>query len=334
MGLFAGLSGVQAQGWGCYAQSHAYGYRDHWREHVRVMKAAGMNTFATDCNGAADLRDLIDTAVEEEMLDGSVPVFIMYCGSLEYPEVPEPVREAARAAEVQLPGHGMGEKRLCVALQALARAGAKHPAGWPEFIGYNIDEPGRGEPMDEKGVGTIAHIARIWNDAGVRSGTAVIHPNVKNLTDALDILCVASINGSDLRGCRDAIAEAGKEFWVYDTSLRNFPPSMLRYHAGYWFWNTGAKVHLSWAWYEFQRDQVEREGWQEAPVLTDRLRAYRAGVDDYRRLEGLSERAQAERRAAFDWEAFPPKDLAEAKERTGVTYDAEPSFDFEELLPR
>jgi len=334
-GLLFLVSRVCPQGWGCYAESHCFGYREHWREHARVMKAAGMNTFAIDWKSHDDLRDLIDTAIEEGVIDGSVPVFLMYCGDTAFPALPDDVREGAKAYQTNyIPGHGHGQWRMQAALIALAKAGAKYPRQWPEFVGYNIDEPGRGEPMTPTDIEVIGQVTKGWNEAGLRSGTAVIHPNVENLIGALDILCVAAINGGGLRTSRDAISEAGREFWVYDTTLRVYPPSMSRYHSGYWFWATGAKVHLSWAWYEFQRDGVEREGWQTNPMMTDRLRAYRAGVEDYRRLEAMSPAEQLERRAAFDWEGFPPGALAESKERTGEIYNAEPGFDFERLVPR
>ena len=69
-------------GHGCFANVHKQAFGPgigllNWRKHVRLMKAHGMNTFVLYINSPEDLAAQIDIAIEEEMLESSIPIFVI-----------------------------------------------------------------------------------------------------------------------------------------------------------------------------------------------------------------------------------------------------------------
>jgi len=71
--------GVEPTSFDCYFIDHLVGdlTPELWRKHVRVMKSAGMNTFCTSYSGHRRLAIMIDNAIEEGMLEISIPVILM-----------------------------------------------------------------------------------------------------------------------------------------------------------------------------------------------------------------------------------------------------------------
>ena len=70
--------GALPMGFGCYAYAHELGGLEHWRTHVRLMKAHGMNTFALFTRGPRDIATQIDIAVEEGMLELYAPEYLAW----------------------------------------------------------------------------------------------------------------------------------------------------------------------------------------------------------------------------------------------------------------
>ena len=230
----APASDPKPTGFGCYAYMHELRGLENWRTHVRLMKAHGMNTFAIFTRGPQDIAPQIDIAVEEGMLESDVPMFLLdHAGPSVFKQLVPDWEEVVKADTDPLPGWTPGHMKGVAAVLAKAREVAKYPDKWPELITYNVDEPGRGEPMSDKQVRQIQKITAKYNANGYRCGTACIYPNVKNLVPALDVIAVASIYGGDLKGCKQAIIGAGKEFWMYHTGIPSANPRLARWTLGY-----------------------------------------------------------------------------------------------------
>jgi hypothetical protein len=338
--LCASVAG--AQGWGCFVQDHTLAEHgalteDLWRSHVRVMKAAGMNTLTLTYPSADQLTRMVDVAIEEEMLDSRIPVFVLpRCGETEARRVAGDKacdEVAADFAErgLELSGWGPGEAGLAALIWDHARSQSKYPEQWPEPIGYGPDEPHNAEKscrrFDCGHTLNVWPVTRMWNHADWRHGTAVMHPHQRCLVPSLDIVCSNLILGADPTNpqIRRECERQGREYWVYEIGARRCTPEMVRWQMGWLFWQTRARVHLSWSWTDFllQDGEVRVE-------LNERLRGYRLGVEDYRRLERLPEAGQAQRRAVWDGEGWPWDEWVNADN----PYEAKPDFDFEELLPR
>ena len=340
--LCASVAG--AQGWGCYLEDHKIPglTQEVWRAHVRCMKTAGMNTTTVSYGSAAQLTWMVDTMLEEEMLDSSIPVMVLpRCGEAEGRRVlgdaaVDALQKDFTDRGLLLGGWAPGEAAITAAIWERARGQSRFPDQWPEPIGYGPDEPHDEEKTcHEADCGerlNVTPITRMWAAAGWRHGTAVCHPHIRCLVPALDVVVANAILGADptLEEIRVACDEKGAEYWVYEIYLRRATPEMIRWHVGWWFWQTRARVHLSWSWGDFLA-----EGGQDlaAPEIDERLAAYRQGVEDYRRLEALPEAAQAERRAMWDGEGWPWAEFIRARD-AGDVNQAVPDFDFERLLPR
>ena len=330
-------------GHGCFASVHnqAFGRGlglQNWRKHVKLMKAHGMNTFAIYVKTPEDLATQIDIAIEEEMLESSIPIFVLMESSSAVHKRVIPDWEEVVKAETPL----RVERRGHVAVMEKAREIAKYPRQWPELIPYNDDEPGKGKAgADMTGVGQIT---AAYNEAGYRCGTSVYGPNVKEAIPFLDVVAVGALIGGDLRGCKQAIADAGKEFWVYDPNGHVLKPKMVRWQVGYWTWQVQPRSHLTWLWTSFITGDMAD------PQPTERLRSYAEGVRDFKIMTKAEERvdrrlakhgkvpprmqAAADRlkelRAKFDWEGRPVKAWHVAA-ATGKPWDLEPKIDLDEL---
>ena len=252
---------AEPTGFGCYVIDHQIGEltAQLWTKHIRVMKAAGMNTFATSYAGHQQLAYMIDIAIEEGMLETSIPVVLMprngeprfraVMGDAQYERL---VAEEA-AAGGPPPGLGpiqlLGEKHV----QRTAREMAKYPDRWPEFVGYGTDEPGRGKPLTRKGLADQKRLYDSFHEFDYRLATSVMHPNMFNMVPYLDIVIANCILGADpsLKKVKDECERLGKEFWAYEIDARRGTTKMVRWHVGYWTWQTGPRVHLSWSWMDF-----------------------------------------------------------------------------------
>jgi len=333
-------------GHGCFANVHKQAFGPgiglpNWRKHVRLMKAHGMNTFVLYINSPEDLAAQIDIAIEEEMLESSIPIFVIVQSPNGVHERIVPNWEEVVKADtnpIWAPGQFAGH----VAVLKKSREIAKYPRQWPELIPYNIDEPGRGKAgTDMTGV---QRITAVYNESGFRCGTFVYGPSVKEAIPFLDVVAVGAIIGWDLRGCKPAVVDVDKEFWIYDPNGHCLKPKMVRWQIGYWTWLVQPRSHLTWLWTSFITEDMND------PQPTERLRAYARGVRDFKLLTDAEVRvnqilaehgkipqpleAPAERmkklRAEFDWEGRPVKAWHVAA-ATGKPWDLVPEIDLDEL---
>ena len=336
--------GALPMGFGCYAYAHELGGLEHWRTHVRLMKAHGMNTFALFTRGPRDIATQIDIAVEEGMLEQRVPIFLLeHAGPAIFKQLVPEWEQVVLADVAPPPGWSAGQAVGVAAVIAKARQLSRYPDRWPELVLYSIDEPGRGQPLLPQDIARIANLTTRYHATGYRCGTACIYPNVKNLVGALDVIAVASIYGGDLRGCKQAIANAGKEFWVYNTGLSAANPTLLRWSVGYWSWQVQPRSYLAWNWNGFITGSLAN------PQPTEKLRAYSEGVKDYRRLieaerqlASLEERQKSpalqhlEReltrlRNGFAWENLPPREFAATRALKEPWHATVPDLDLDQL---
>ncbi|MEE3371214.1 MAG: hypothetical protein VX346_17910 [Planctomycetota bacterium] len=336
------VSGPRPMGFGCYAYAHELGGLAYWRAHVRLMKAHGMNTFAIFTRGPRDIATQIDIAVEEGMLEQRVPIFLLeHAGPAIFKELVPDWDEVVRADVAPPPGWAAGQAVGVAAVISRARQLARYRDRWPELVLYSVDEPGRGEPLRPEGIKQIGEFTARYNASGFRCGTACIFPNVKNLVGSLDVIAVASIYGGDLRGCKRAIENAGKEFWVYNTGLLAANPKLLRWSVGYWSWQVQPRSYLAWNWKSFVMGELAE------PRPTEKLRAYAAGVADYRSLieaerylaagerksvvdQQLARRLQ-DLRNGFAWENLPPREFAQTRARKQPWHATVPELDLDRL---
>ena len=268
-------------GWGCFANYQTIGGMDNWRAHVRLMKEAGMNTFVLTYGSPEQLAAQIDIAIEEGMLEKTIPVVAMACCNTVQYATPEEI-----AKEPPISGFAPGELYGNARAYGLARAASRYSECFPEIVAYTFDEPGRGEPLEEVTLEALLDIYAGYKDAGVRLVGALCHPNTRNLFHVVDIPIINTIIGADFAGDKAILQAAGREFWTYHTALRNYTPSAVRYHVGYWTWACGQRVNLNWDWAGMLGEQMDIA----APQMNDRLRAYAEGVRDYHYLAATEER--------------------------------------------
>jgi len=259
------VAATEPTGFGCYIRDETLDLTpEKWRQHVRLMKQAGMNTFCTSYKGHNQLAYMIDIAIEEGMLETSIPVVVMgRDGEAQFrAAMGDAAYEQAVAKEKQErgappPGWGpieaLGKKMVAEKAKQISRCGDR----WPEIVQYGPDEPGHGNPIED--TSDIAAVTQYYNDSGARCAMSCIHPNMKNLVPCTDIMIANAILGAqpDLKQVKEEVqrinAEQGtnKEFWVYEIGCREAMPKMVRWHMGYWTWQIGPRVHLSWSWTDY-----------------------------------------------------------------------------------
>ena len=332
-------------GFGCYAYMHELGGLENWRTHVKLMKTHGMNTFAIFTRGSQDVARQIDIAIEEGMLEGRVPIFLLdHSGIPEFKRLVPDWEEVVKKDTNPVPGWTPGRAIGTAAVIAKAREISKYPDQWPEIITYSVDEPGRGNPLSDKELSDLGRITTNLNAVGFRCGTACIYPNVKNLVPLLDVIAVASIVGGDLKGCKQAIEAGGKEFWMYHTGIPKTNLKLARWLLGYWTWQVEPASYLAWNWNGFiQGDMAD-------PKPTDVLLAYAQGVEDFKLLtaasghlertseSGKSASLQAiEKRfkrlqAGFRWEGLPMEEFDAARAEGKPWHETVPELDLNNLV--
>ena len=336
--------GPLPMGFGCYAYAHELGGLAHWRAHVRLMKAHGMNTFAIFTRGPQDIAAQIDTAVEERMLEKHVPIFLLeHAGPPIFQQLVPNWEQVVEADAAPPPGWEPGHAVGVAAVIARARQLSRFSDRWPELVIYSVDEPGRGEPLSAESIRDVGSLSAGYHAVGYRCGTACIYPNVKNLVGSLDVIAVAAIYGGDLLGCKRAIQGGRKEFWIYNTGLPATNLKLLRWSVGYWAWQVQPRSYLAWNWNGFITGPLS------APQATPKLRAYAEGVADYQRLiaaerylQRLSqlekppelqrvEQRLASLRAGFRWENLPPREFAETRARQQPWHTTVPDLDLDRL---
>ena len=329
---------------GCYAYAHELGGIANWRTHVKLMKAYGMNTVAPFTTGPEDIAAQLDIMVEEGMLESSIPMFLLDHSVAEhFKQVVPNWDEVVKEDPNPLPGRGPAMEVGRAAVFEKAREIGKHSDRWPEFIAYSVDEPGRGKPMSDEEIEVLRKITARYNKVGIRCGTACIYPNVKNLSPVLDVIAWCAIYGGDLKGCRQAILGAGKEFWVYDTGTHRLNPKLARWWVGYWTWQMQPKARLVWNWNQFITGDMTD------PQPTDVLRAFGEGVKDFKlltaaenRLKPMLEKKKSARlreienhfkalRAGFEWETMPQKEFNAARAEGKKWHEVVPELDMDAL---
>ena len=113
------------------------------------------------------------------------------------------------------------------------------------------------------------------------------------------------------RYVKPLLEQAGSEFWTYDCNCHGYNPDYARCYAGLYSWNAGVKGNYIWAythahWDERDHYTVEPDGsvkvhigrWHsrvlpgtQGPIPTIGWEARRGGVDDYRYLQLVREKA-------------------------------------------
>ena len=218
-----------------------------------------------------------------------------HSGEAHFEQVVPNWEEVVKTSPDPPPGWGRGHFMGVKAVYAKARELGKYSDQWPQLIGYNADEPGRGEPMPEEHIKNVGKTTAAYNKIGMRCGTACIYPNVKNLVPVLDVIAWCTIVGGDLRGCKQAIEGAGKEFWVYHTGVPLMNPKLARWWAGYWTWQVQPKASLCWNWNGFITGDMAD------PKPKEVLVAYAKGVKDFKLLTAAENRLKRMPEKRLSW---------------------------------
>lgn len=289
-------------GWGCWVNVGDIP-EGAWPAHLALMRDAGMNTLVVNgWRSSAQMRTIIDAAIETGMLDTSIP--IVQSAAFGPERIVDEVG-VARWAELQAaepePLEGWYPGQFAAILEVLdkARIGSEHTDEWPQFMGYGIDEPGHGEDR-ELNLNYMMAIRDRYHAAGGRVASAVLYPYDLSCVYALDVVIACCIIGNDLPTVKAACNAAGVEFWTYHTGLRHCTPSAVRYHVGLWFWQSGARVNLNWDWRGMLGEQAD----MRHPQMNARLEGFRQGVEDYRYLAATEARL-AELKAGWTGDFMP-----------------------------
>ena len=182
----------------------------------------------------------------------------------------------------------------------LERLRRKHD--WPEILWYGYDEPRA--PYDKQ----IRELT-VWTNTGQKFMTCINREKaVKALAPHYAVTAVASFRMSE--AVKQAVIDAGSEFWTYECAGHGFQPDFLRAYGGLFSWNAGVKGNMLWAYTHAHWDMRDVYMIEDGKVILHNARyhtfavpgplgpmstvgweAYREGVDDYRYLQLLSARA-------------------------------------------
>lgn len=185
--------------------------------------------------------------------------------------------------------------------------------GWPEFLYYPIDEPGR----QEEAVEFMRIVLQAVRDAGVRTyltadPTADAFQPWKPL---VDVWCTQPFAPDRETVLKDS-AERGVEYWCYPNHVAgendHTPVAGARMTFGFGFWRSGFRTLIPWIYSatigdpfnyltSSAMDFMNRQEPDGTPMPVALWEAYREGYDDYRyvyTLEQLIEKAKASDDAA------------------------------------
>jgi hypothetical protein len=242
----------------------AYRGDKYERMYLSQMAEYGMNSptfYGWTRPLGKDVAEQLDKAVEENVLSKHIPVMILPCGSGQ--EIVD---------NLKLYG--------------------KHRDQWPEILGYNCDEPSLVSAPD------VAKTTKSWNDAGMRSATAISSGSVMGFGDALDVWVVH--NPGMNKTIQNLAQRQKKELWMYNCQMRGTNAPWHRYYTGIYTFAAGVKGNMIWAYTHDKNSCVKPDGtWnalrvcehvlptKDGPMTTVGLEGYRDGVIDYRVLSQL-----------------------------------------------
>lgn len=265
-------------GYGFYTDNNRYCDPTREREYDRDMVAHGMNTFTPYAYR------------RPTQFDGEVT------GSEGKDGVPSLVWAIDTAIE-----EGLCDARfpiLCLAsgYKDLSEASAIAKHEWPELLGYGNDEPAITQATQ------VAEESARWHETGRRTGTAINGLHALEIGTPLDVwvLHMDSITPEVLAECK----RRGKEFWMYNCSLRGSNAAQHRYWTGVYTWALRPRVCLTWAYMHQPESRIMPDGtWnmlryygvasadaQGHPIPTVALEGMGEGVIDSRLLQELQRR--------------------------------------------
>ncbi len=163
---------------------------------------------------------------------------------------------------------------------------ARKERGWPEFILYGPDEPGRKQ---------VAPVGDAMNDSRkvFRTGTAMKKPDIE-VAKYFDVWIV-NMRSLDVEGVALA-KERGAELWTYDYIHRGTNPAYHRFYAGLYTWAHNLRGNFLWAYTHsptsgWETDRTDHRGMTSpsagGPVSMPGWEARRSGIDDCRTLSYL-----------------------------------------------
>ena len=185
--------------------------------------------------------------------------------------------------------------------------------GWPEFLYYPIDEPGRSETAVQFMTRLLAAIQK----AGVKTYVTAdpVHEAFAPMKPFINVWCCQPFNPDREIILKD-MAERDVEYWCYPNHVNgendHTPVAGARMTYGFGFWRAGFKVLTPWIYQAnigdpfnyldgSAMDFFNRSEEDGTPIPVAMWEAYREGYDDYRyvyTLESLIKEARAAGKAA------------------------------------
>ncbi len=217
--------------------------------------------------------------------------------------------------------------------------------GWPEFLYYPIDEPGR----QPEAVEFMKIVLKAVKDAGVRTyltadPTADAFQPWKSL---VDVWCTQPF-APDRETVLSDSAARGVEYWCYPNHVAgendHTPVAGARMTFGFGFWRSGFRTLIPWIYcanigdpFNYltgsAMDFMNRHEPDGAPMPVALWEAYREGYDDYRyvyTLQQLVEKAKASDNAAARQAA------TRAEKELQYVWDSiqvQPKYKYDDLWP-
>ncbi len=173
--------------------------------------------------------------------------------------------------------------------------------GLREILFYPVDEP-----FNRKLDLAMQLYPEVKKVPGVRTYSTVTQNCVDSLGKSLDICCYTITGYAKFEPdrIRKEFAQTGQEFWWYTNASREYPDA-VRYKAGFFFYRSGAKGQLYWAYDNFGRDPFSDFDASQADhaavyikggkiVSTLQWEAIREGIDDFRYIRTLEKAIAAQ----------------------------------------
>jgi len=173
--------------------------------------------------------------------------------------------------------------------------------GWPEFLYYPIDEPGR----SEEAVQFMIKVLKAVQAAGVRSYLTAdpTHEAFQPLRPYVDVWCTQPFDPDRETVLNDS-RERGVEYWCYPNHVAgendHTPVAGARMTYGFGLWRSGFRTLIPWIYQSSISDPfnyldgsamdfMNRSAPDGAPIPVTLWEAYREGYDDYRYIYTLEQ---------------------------------------------
>ena len=162
--------------------------------------------------------------------------------------------------------------------------------GWPELLYYPVDEPFRGDKLDQ----ALPHYEAYSKVDGIRTYCTVSQEAGQRLAPFLNVRCHATsaATGYWWPAVHEAAMKDGDEFWWYSNCTREYP-AVMRFKAGFHHWKSRATGQTYWhyravgssAFCDFDAgpgDHITSYPGVDGPVPTIQWECHREGIDDAR----------------------------------------------------